>query len=108
MASTWTSVEYDSTVCLEVLGEDGRRLVIAPLFKWAEGDTEQDLHEWALRDAAGELLVAPLELQDYVDSQIWGSDEFGLDIPRAITFYRYALDEASRLTGFKPSPRNVS
>ena len=97
--------EYDSSACLEIRGEDGRRVVIAPLFKWAEGDTEEDLYEWAVRNVGGELVTAPPELQDFADSEIWGSDEFGLDVPRAITFYRRAVDEASRLTGFKPSPK---
>ena len=91
---------YDQALSIEIPSEDGRRLVIAPLFKWEQGDAFELDWEWALKGPDAQFLEHPDEDPDL--ATIWGSREIPPDLAEGIGFYREAIDEAARVAGFRP------
>lgn len=95
--------EYDQALSIEIVGTDGRRVVVAPLLKWEQGDAFEPLWEWAMRGAGGRFVDFPGGQAPFECTTIWGAEEVGLDYTRGIQFYRRAVDEAHELTGFQPA-----
>jgi hypothetical protein len=96
--------EYDQALSLEIVGEDGRHLVIAPLFKWEQGDDFESIWEWSIRGAHGDLLEHPGDEPPLGCSTTWGARDAGTDLIDGISFYRSALDESFDLAAFRPVP----
>jgi hypothetical protein len=94
--------DYDGALSVEIQGSDGRRLVLAPLFKWEQGDAFEDDWEWAMRGADGQLIDHPDDPEPFGCSSIWGSRGLAPDLAEGIRFYRDALDEAHELAKFEP------
>lgn len=93
---------YGSATTVEIVGTDGRRLVIAPLANWSlEGAPWGEAWEWGIRGTDGSR-EACSTTDDQAD--VWGSDDVGIDLARAIDFYRRAIDDVCANEGFVPCP----
>ncbi|KRF37367.1 gamma-glutamylcyclotransferase family protein [Nocardioides sp. Soil805] len=72
--------EYAGHASAEVLGRDGRRMVIVPLFDWAPGDDVPGRWEYAVRDADGTLMARPDGDDAHGCADIWHVADHGLDL----------------------------
>lgn len=76
--------EYAGHASAEVLGRDGRRMVIVPLLDWDPAGEVSGRWEYAVRDADGTLMARPDGDGAHGCADIWHVADHGLDLGAGI------------------------
>lgn len=92
--------EYAGHTSAEVLGRDGRWMVIVPLFDWEPADEVPGRWEYAVRDTDGTLMARPNGDDAHGCADIWHVADHGLDLAAGTDEQHHMQDIMGDLLGW--------